>query len=60
MSSEFALTSLGVVSVDGLLERCDVAKGEQEQNHQLAFIADGSDMHQQPQWGACGTNYEIY
>lgn len=42
------LASLGVVGVDGLLERGDVAEGEQEQHHQLALVADGRHLHQQP------------
>lgn len=47
------LASLGVVCVDGLLERRDVAEGEQEQHHQLALVADGRHLHQQPQRRAC-------
>lgn len=49
------LASLGVVGVDGLLERGDVAEGEQEQHHQLALVADGRHLHQQPQRRACNT-----
>lgn len=47
------LASLGVVGVDGLLERGDVAEGEQKEHHQLALVADGRHMHQQPQRRAC-------
>lgn len=54
-SAVTVLASLGVVRVDGLLERGDVAEGEQEQHHQLALVADRRHVHQQPQRRACAT-----
>lgn len=50
------LASLGVVGVDGLLERGDVAEGEQEEHDQLALVADRRHVHQQPQRRACSAS----
>lgn len=54
------LASFGVVGVDGLLERCNVAEGEQEQHHQLALVADRRHVDQQPQRRTCPTALNIY
>jgi len=39
-----SLTSLRVLAVDGLLEGRDVPEGQQEEHHQVAFVAYGCDL----------------
>lgn len=47
-SRHSTLTALVLLAVDRLLERGDVAEREQEQHDEVALVAYGGDLQEQP------------